>query len=302
VLPCVSPAIDRPRSHAYDAMVRSLRFKSTVSAATFAAAQLVRVLPRVPLSRMVGRLCEQRLPAVVSRAMTSLYSRAYGVDLSEVEAEAVPYRSFDDFFTRPLRPGARVIEEVPLISPADGRLDQTGKITSGAVVWVKGQGYDVGELLGDPSDASRYSGGTFAVIYLSPRDYHRVHSPVDGTLRLVRGVAGDSFPVNAVGQRIARLLVRNRRVAIPIDTLTHGRVTVVMVGAINVGRISVTALGVRQVDAGTHALQPAVSLHRGDELGVFHLGSTVVVLVEPGLPVTRGLGPIRWGQALVKAP
>jgi phosphatidylserine decarboxylase len=251
---------------------------------------------------MVGRLCEQELPAVVSRAMTTLYARVYGVDLSEAKPHASPYRSFDEFFTRPLRPGARVVEEVPLVSPADGRLDQTGQITPGAVVWVKGQAYDVGDLLGDPGDASRYSGGSFAVIYLSPRDYHRVHSPVAGTLRLVRGVAGDLYPVNAVGQEIARLLVRNRRVAISIDTVAHGRVTVVMVGAINVGRISVTALGGSHVEVGAHPLEPTVSVHRGDEIGIFHLGSTVVVLIEPGLPVTRGLGPIRWGQALVKAP
>jgi len=272
-----------------------------VSAATYTAAQLVRAMPRVHLSRVVGRLCEQSLPAPVARALTVAYARAYGIDLGEAAPQSGPYRTFDAFFTRPLRPGARVVEDVPLVSPADGKLDAVGAVLPGAVLEVKGKPYEVGELVGNRKDAAGYAGGSFALIYLSPRDYHRVHSPVDGAITVVRSIAGDLFPVNAIGERFPRLLVRNHRVAIAIDTESLGRVTVVMVGAMVVGRISVTALGGRAVPVGTHAVSPASSVQRGDELGMFHLGSTVVVLLEPGLSITRALGTVRYGEALVKA-
>jgi phosphatidylserine decarboxylase len=272
-----------------------------VSAATYTAAQLVRAMPRVRLSRMVGRLCEQSLPAPISRVLTAAYARAYGIDLSEVEPRSEPYRSFDAFFTRPLRPGARLVEDAPLVSPADGKLDAVGTILPGAVLEVKGRPYDVAELVGDGKDAAGYAGGSFALVYLSPRDYHRVHSPVDGAITVVRSIAGDLYPVNAIGERFPRLLVRNHRVAIAIDTESLGRVTVVMVGAMVVGRISVAALGGEAVPEGTHGVKPASSVQRGDELGMFHLGSTVVVLLEPGLSITRDLGTVRYGEALVKA-
>jgi phosphatidylserine decarboxylase len=272
-----------------------------VSAATYTAAQLVRAMPRVRLSHVVGRLCEQRLPPPLSRAVTAAYARAYGIDLSEAAPESGPYPTFDAFFTRPLRPGARVVEDAPLVSPADGKLEAAGTIASGAVLEVKGKPYEVGELVGEAKDSAGYAGGSFAVIYLSPRDYHRVHAPVDGAVTVVRSIAGDLFPVNAIGERFPRLFVRNHRVAIAVDTESLGRVTVVMVGAMVVGRISVTALGDKTVPIGTHTVSPPSSVLRGDELGRFHLGSTVVVLLEPGLSVTRSLGTVHYGEALVKA-
>jgi phosphatidylserine decarboxylase len=272
-----------------------------VSAATFAAAQLVRALPRLQLSRMVGRLCEQSLPAPVSRALTGAYARIYGIDLGEAAPQSGPYPTFDAFFTRQLRPGARLVDDSPVVSPADGQLEATGSVARSSTLEVKGKPYEVGELLGDASDAARYGGGSFAVIYLSPRDYHRVHSPVDGSITVVRSVAGDLLPVNAIGERFPRLFVRNHRVTILVETQALGRVSIVMVGAMVVGRISVTALGGRAVPVGTHALSPAWPIQRGEEIGMFHLGSTVVMLLEPGLGITRGLGKVRFGEALVKA-
>ncbi len=267
--------------------------------ATFAAAQVLRVVPRVRLSQAVGRLCDANVPAPLSRLAASLYCRAYRVNLDEAEASNGAYPSFDEFFTRRLREGARPIADAALVSPADGKIESLGPVTEGGRITVKNTAYGVGELIGDEQEARRYEGGSFAVVYLSPRDYHRVHSPVQGRLTLVRSLPGDLFPVNSIGERhIPNLFVRNQRVALVIDTPNLGRVTVVMVGAIIVGRITVTVLGGADTRPGVYPLEPPVPLQAGDEIGVFHLGSTAVVFVEKGTPISRDPGPILYGQAL----
>jgi phosphatidylserine decarboxylase len=267
--------------------------------ATFAAAQVLRVVPRVRLSQAVGRLCDVNVPAPLSRLAASLYSRAYGVNLEEAEASNGAYASFDQFFTRKLRSGARPIAEASVVSPADGRLEQLGPVSVAGSISVKATSYRVGELIGDDQEARRYDGGSFAVIYLSPGDYHRVHTPVAGKLVLVRSLPGDLFPVNRIGERhIPNLFVRNQRVALVIDTPHIGRVTVVMVGAIIVGRITVTALGGPDTRPGVYPIEPPAPLEAGDEIGVFHLGSTAVLFVEPGVDLSHDPGPIRYGQAL----
>ncbi|MBK7585031.1 MAG: phosphatidylserine decarboxylase [Myxococcales bacterium] len=272
-----------------------------MSAATYAAAQLLKVLPRVRISRAVGRLCEKPLAPPMSRAIERVYSSVYRVNMGEAAPKAGAYRNFDEFFTRNLKPGARRISDDVVVSPADGVIEATGPIDSGCRVFVKGRPYDVAELVGDSKDATRFAGGGFAVVYLSPRDYHRVHSPVEGELRLVRGIPGDLYPVNKIGERhFPRLFVRNNRVAIAIDTAGLGRVYVIMVGAVIVGRISVQALDAPAVPAGDHLLDPPSSVKRGDELGTFHLGSTAVLLVEPGITLARSVGPIRYGESLLK--
>jgi phosphatidylserine decarboxylase len=271
-----------------------------VSLSTFAAAQILRALPRVHLSRAVGRLCDQPIPSGLARAVERAYCRAYQVNMDDAEGHLGSYPSFDAFFTRPLKKGARRISPDPLVSPADGKLSCRGRVESGSRIHVKGQQYEVGELIGDDADAARYSGGEFAVVYLAPGDYHRVHAPVDGKVTLLRGMPGDLFPVNSIGERyVPRLFVRNNRVAIIIDTEALGRVTVVMVGATIVGRISVTAMPGPAVPPGVHSVEPGMPVARGDEIGMFHLGSTAVVLVEPGPSMTRETGVVRLGQSLV---
>ncbi|HMA93962.1 MAG TPA: phosphatidylserine decarboxylase, partial [Polyangiaceae bacterium] len=141
------------------------------------------------------------MPSLVSQLVSRSYSQLFNVDMSEVAVPHGGYRSFDAFFTRPLRTGARAIADAPLVSPADGRLSALGPIDDGARLFVKGQPYEVGELLGNSTDARRFVGGSFCVIYLSPRDYHRVHSPVDGFVEHVRAIEGELFPVNAIGER-----------------------------------------------------------------------------------------------------
>lgn len=270
-----------------------------MSVATFAAAQILKVLPRVRLSHAVGRLCEAPLSPGVSRAIAGVYSRAYRVNLAEALPTPAPYPTFDAFFTRALRPGARPIADAPIVSPADGLIAASGPIDRGSRLFVKGQPYEVGELLGDPREAARYSGGSFAVVYLSPRDYHRVHSPVDGRISLIRGIPGDLYPVNSIGERhVPRLFVRNNRVTIVIDSEGSARVSVVMVGATIVGRISVSVIDAPAAPPGDTLIDPPVRVKKGDEIGVFHLGSTAVVLVEPGHALGRALGDVRLGQSL----
>ncbi|HVU04023.1 MAG TPA: archaetidylserine decarboxylase [Polyangiaceae bacterium] len=251
------------------------------------------------MSRAVGRLCEQPLPAAVSRAVTGAYIRAYGVDMQDV-AESGVYPSFDAFFTRPLRQGARAISSDSVVSPADGRLVDAGVIDPRSELVVKGRGYGVAELVGDAAEAERLAGGSFAVVYLSPRDYHRVHSPVDGELSLIRGIPGDLYPVNAIGeQHVPKLFARNQRVALFLDTKSHGRVAVILVGAMIVGRISVVALGGSETPLGVFRVEPPRQIHRGDEIGMFHLGSTVVVLTGKGTPLARRPGVVRYGETLL---
>ena len=272
-----------------------------VSVTTFAAAQLIRALPRVPLSRAVGKLCEQSLPSAVSRVAQRVYCTAFDVDLTEA-VHSGPYPSFDAFFTRPLKPGARPIDSASVVSPADGKLSSLGPVDAGSRIVVKEQAYDVAELLGSAEDAKRYRGGEFAVVYLSPRDYHRVHSPIDGVISEVRGVPGDLYPVNQIGEKhIDGLFVRNNRVCICIDHETLGRVSVVMVGATIVGRISVSVIPEPAVPAGTTQFSPARPVARGEEIGMFHLGSTAVLLFEPGVHVGRASGAVRMGQSLLEA-
>ena len=256
----------------------------------------------------MGALADHAWAAPLGRAVVGLYSRAYDIDTSECR-KTEGWRSFDEFFTRELRGGARPLEgdDRVLVSPADGRVDSMGPISSSSTFLVKGRPYRVDELVGDATEARRYEGGAGCVVYLSPRDYHRVHSPVRGKITEIRSLPGDYYPVNAIGiDHVKDLFAINRRVAICIDTpddVGLGRVTVVMVAAIVVGRISVTGIDAQDVPLGLHRMSPGLEIERGDELGIFHLGSTAVVFVEPQA-AGRWLaseGPIQYGRGLLEA-
>jgi len=223
----------------------------------------------------------------------------YGVRMDEAAAPHGCYRSFDAFFTRSLRDGVRPIADAKLVSPCDGIVSSFGPIDEGARLFVKGCAYEVGDLLGTSAPCRDYVGGQFAIIYLSPRDYHRVHSPIDGTLLSIRATPGEYYPVNAWGQRcVPQLLVQNRRVAFFMKTRDEIPITLVMVGALIVGKITANALGDRDVESGAHDLGPGIALRKGDEVGAFHLGSTVVLLTAPGFSLVPPDAWVRYGQAL----
>jgi phosphatidylserine decarboxylase len=280
------------------------------SPATRVAAETLKLLPRKRISRALGRIAASAPPAGALERAIDLYVRVYSLDLSEAEIPEDGFRTFDEFFTRRLKPGARPIEgdERVMVSPADGSVEDVGPIEAGALLHVKGQEYDVGELLGDPSDAARFAGGSFAVVYLSPRDYHRVHAPVSGRVSMVRHVGGTLLPVNRFGvASFPGLFARSERVAVFQQTEHHGEIATVLIGAIGVGRISVSFDPTVMTNVGRgpvtqrYALSRAPHLARGDELGIFHLGSTAVVLTGPEAKSSfraQAGDVIRMGRAL----
>lgn len=259
----------------------------------------------------MGRLADRDgPPALVQRAVDT-FVRIYGVDLSEYEIPEGGWPSFDAFFTRPLRPGLRPVDPDPavVVSPADGRLEDAGPIDRGATLRVKGTLYDVAELLGDADRARRYDGGTFAVVYLAPPDYHRVHAAVSGPVTGIRHVPGTLYPVNAIGtEHIPRLFARNERVVVHQRSEVHGDVATILVGAIGVGRIGLSfeeVLTNTGAEGGvrTYPNGAAPELDRGDELGMFHLGSTVIVFLPPSHPVDLLQGPgnrVRMGEGIAR--
>ncbi len=272
------------------------------------AAQTVRALPRKRLSRALGRLAASAAPQSWVDAAISAFVKAYDVDLSEVDMPPDGFRTFDDFFTRKLITGARLVDGNPraLVSPADGRIEDLGRLTAGAELLVKGQTYSAADLIGDRDAAALYEGGHYFIVYLSPRDYHRVHAPTSGAVQYVRYVPGTLFPVNRIGtDHIPQLFARNERLAIVQESVVHGVVTTIMVGAIGVGRIGLSfddlqtnrgdAPGVR-----SYADSP-IALDRGEELGVFHMGSTAIVMTPPAceLEVASEAGAsVRMGEAM----
>jgi phosphatidylserine decarboxylase len=272
---------------------------------TFAAAQLLRVLPRNAISRAMGSLCEANLPAPLMRGIVAAYSRAYNVNEAEVCPTNLPYTSFDSFFTRRLREGSRPIEgdDKTLVSPADGRLASTGHADLHGTITAKGKPYTLEELVGDRAWARQLAGGGFCVVYLSPRDYHRVHAPISGKVVRVYGIEGDRYPVNDIGlEHVPGLFVKNRRVVLEVDSPDFGRVAVIMVGAMIVGRMSVVCVDQSDVQ-GEHRLSRPFEIKRGDELGKFHLGSTVVLLLPPDRfdRWVREPGDVNYGQAIAIA-
>ena len=270
------------------------------------------MLPRERISRAIGRVAEMRPPRGLLARAIDLYVRAYDVDLSECDVPEGGYRSFNEFFTRPLKDGARPVDPDPaaLVSPADGRVEDAGPIEEGACFRVKGRGYDVGELLGDARDAARFVGGRFVVVYLSPRDYHRVHAPIEGAVRCVRHLGGTLFPVNRIGvEHVPRLFAKNERVAIHQHGAVHGEVATVMVGAMVVGGIRLAFdPGVRTNASGTRLRSEVREygaadhvIGKGEELGHFQLGSTAIVLTPRGRPVhleVRAGDVVRVGQPI----
>jgi phosphatidylserine decarboxylase len=281
--------------------------------ATRIAAETLRLLPRKRLSRALGRMASAGMPQPLLRRAIDLYVRAYQVDLSECDVPQAGWGSFNEFFTRPLRTGSRTIDPDPdvIVSPADGKVEDCGEIDARASFEVKGKPYRVGELLGDERDAARFEGGRFAIIYLSPRDYHRVHAAVDGPVRAVRHVGGTLFPVNAIGvAHVPGLFAKNERVAVIQESARHGEIATILVGAIVVGSVTLrfddavrTNMAGPPLGTTTYEIGREPVLVRGEELGAFRLGSTVIVLTTRSADVELEVAPgsaVRFGQAIAR--
>lgn len=271
---------------------------------------LQHVLPQHALSRLAGRLAASETPWLRDRLIRRFVA-AYDVDLSEAARGIGQFSSFNDFFTRELKPGVRPLADADkfILSPADGAVSQLGPVSGGRIIQAKGRDYSVAEILGcGPEEAARFEGGGFITIYLSPKDYHRVHMPAAGTLAATSYIPGDLYSVNvATAAGVDRLFARNERLACRFDG-PDGHFASIMVGAMIVAGIDT----VWPNRFRTHASAPVHedftgrdhSFAAGDEMGRFHLGSTVVLLFEPGQVAWRqDLGPgdpLRMGEAVAR--
>lgn len=262
-------------------------------------------LPHHLLSRLVGRLAECRQPAL-RNALVRAFIRRFGVDMAEAaEPDPTAYATFNDFFTRALKADARPIGE-GVVSPADGRLSQFGAIEAGQLLQAKGHHFSAMDLLGSDGDAARlFLGGSFATVYLSPSDYHRVHMPVAGTLTEMVYVPGRLFSVNAATTaHVPGLFARNERLVCHFDT-EHGPMALVLVGAMIVAAIETVWAGqitpLPRGDVQRIRFDTPVRLEKGEEMGRFKLGSTVVMAFAEPLAFADGIeagDKVRMGQSL----
>jgi phosphatidylserine decarboxylase len=267
------------------------------------------LLPKQALTRLAGEVAGARGGAFTTRLIRWFIDR-YRVNMAEAaNPDPTAYATFNDFFTRALAPGARPLADAALVSPVDGAVSQLGPVHGDAIVQAKGHTYTVQALVGgDPALARPFLGGHFATLYLSPKDYHRIHMPCAGTLRRMVHVPGDLFSVNPTTARgVPGLFARNERVVCQFDG-EHGPFVLVLVGATIVGSMATVWHGVVNpprpgaVRDWRYDGEQAVPLDRGAEMGRFLLGSTVVLLFPPGPlafnPAWRAGSAIRMGEAM----
>ncbi len=266
------------------------------------------VMPKRAMTRLAGAIASRAGGRVTARLIRTFVAK-YGVDMSEAaNADLAGYDTFNDFFTRPLKAGARPLSDATWICPVDGAISQFGAIDRDQILQAKGHRYSVRALVGGDADlAAPFEHGSFATLYLSPRDYHRVHMPCDGRLTRMIYVPGTLFSVNPTTARgVPGLFARNERVVCVFDT-PHGPFVHAMVGATIVGSMATVWHGT------VNARRPApirewrygdgeVVLKKGDEMGRFMLGSTVVLLFPKGElrfdPAWQPGGPVRFGEAM----
>ncbi|MEH6548728.1 MAG: archaetidylserine decarboxylase [Pseudomonadales bacterium] len=256
------------------------------------------LIPQHLLSRAAGWLANTEIPWI-KNPFIEFFIRQYSVNMSEAaDPEARNYPNFNAFFTRALRDDARTVAEdtKAIASPADGSISQLGRIENGRIFQAKGQSYTVQELLGgDNALAEQFIDGCFSTIYLSPKDYHRVHMPVSGTLQQMIYVPGDLFSVNkATAENVPRLFARNERLVAIFETAA-GPMAMVLVGAMIVAAIETVWAGQvtptpKTVNTTRYNEAVTIALNKGEEMGRFKLGSTVVLL----FPKDR----VKWDEAL----
>lgn len=259
------------------------------------------LLPHHLLSRLIGYAADCRAAWFKNR-LIGWFAKQYQVDMSEAQIEDLnAFEHFNAFFTRALKPGARPLEQSPgaVLCPADGAVSQLGKIEHGRIFQAKGHSFSLVELLGGDSErATPFMGGTFATVYLSPKDYHRVHMPLAGTLTEMVYVPGRLFSVNqSTAENVPELFARNERVVCLFDT-ERGPMAVVLVGAMIVASIETVWAGLvtppkRSLKTFRYdeAARAPIVLDKGAELGRFKLGSTAIVLF--------GADQVQWAQELV---
>ncbi|MCE3010825.1 MAG: archaetidylserine decarboxylase [Proteobacteria bacterium] len=244
---------------------------------------LMQVLPQNHLSYFVGKFVHRELPPVLAQKVIREFGNFYNINFDEAEKPVEEYRTLGEFFIRKLKPGLRPLAESPVLHPADSEITQIGLIRKGQTVWAKGKNYSIPELLGDEVKASLYEGGLWVTYYLCPTDYHRVHSPLDGSVEEIRHIPGKLWPVNSWSVKsVDDLFSVNERLVFHLQSRL-GATALVMVGATNVGKMTTSldeSFVTNQLESmgSVKAYEPALTVKRGDEMGIFHMGSTVIML------------------------
>ncbi len=273
---------------------------------------LQHLLPKLALTRLAG-VAARAHAAGATTAFVRWFIGRYGVNMAEAaNPDPAAYATFNDFFTRALKPGARPLAPAAWVCPVDGAISQLGALDGERLLQAKGHGYTATALLGgDAAAAAAFHGGHFATLYLSPKDYHRIHMPAAGTLRRMIHVPGELFSVNpATARGVPGLFARNERVVCLFDG-ERGPFAMVLVGATIVGSMATVWHGVvnpprpGRVREWHYGGASEVRLQQGDEMGRFLLGSTVVMLLPPGPlrfnPAWQPGGAIRMGEAMADA-
>lgn len=262
---------------------------------------------------LAGRIAGARAGANTTR-LIRWFAGKYGVDMSEAEnADFGHYPTFNEFFTRSLKPGSRPIAASDFVSPVDGTISQFGAIDDHHMLQAKGHRFTTTELVGgDAALAARFRHGSFANLYLSPKDYHRLHMPCEGRLVRMIHVPGALFSVNPVTARgVPNLFARNERVVCVFESPQHGAFVMVLVGATIVGSMATVWHGVVNPKRSGRLAEwsyddEEIVLAKGEEMGRFLLGSTIVMLFEPGaIEFNRDWqpeGPVRLGERMGDAP
>jgi phosphatidylserine decarboxylase len=274
---------------------------------------LQHLLPKQRLTTLAGRVAGAQAGAVTTRLIRWFVGR-YGVDMAEAaDPDIGSYRSFNHFFCRPLKAGARPLSAADFVCPVDGAISQFGAIDDHHMLQAKGHRFTITDLVGgDPALAAPFRHGSFANLYLSPRDYHRLHMPCDGVLTRMIYVPGSLFSVNPVTARgVPNLFARNERVVCLFQSPEHGPFVMVLVGATIVGSMATVWHGVvnpsrtGRLSEWTYP-DGEVRLGKGEEMGRFLLGSTIVMLFRPGTIVFNpDWGPerlVRLGELMGDRP
>jgi phosphatidylserine decarboxylase len=245
-----------------------------------------------------------KLPGALAELSIRCFAYCTGASADEAEKQLQDYSSIGEFFVRRLKADARPIGE-GVVAPVDALVVEAGRITDNKTLWVKGEHYDLTELLGSRDSSQHFMNGYYLVCYLAPGDYHRIHSPVEGVVVRRTHISGESWPVNAIGMRfVSQLFVRNERV---VTVIRHhcGYAAVVKVGALNVSSIRTTYLDDCRESASEFdkteirqdlVVHEPIELHRGQEIGYFEMGSTVVLLIsEQGFCANE-----RWREGVLR--
>lgn len=254
--------------------------------------RILHLLPRKLISNVVGKLTRLEQPRPLVLWAMEAFIKAFKINMNEAEKPLLEYKSLNELFTRRLRPGVRPLSESFCVHPADSRISQLGIIEKGSLLQAKGITYELAEFIGSSERAERYEQGAFLVYYLCPTDYHRVHSPIEGTIKEIKRLGVDLWPVHDESvKEIPQLFIRNERVVVTLNTQL-GPVEVVFVGATNVGSIEIYKNG-------------GDAVQKGEELGVFQFGSTVVMIYPKAFRIDlkkTEKGPVLMGGPLLQEP